>query len=262
MITKLQEIINYKKEEFSYRKTQITDFQLNLMIDNQKKPRGFIRKLNNPKKLNLIAEIKKASPSKGLIRQDFDPLHIAKCYKNGNASCLSVLTDEKYFQGNNKYINIIKKEVDLPILRKDFIVDPWQIKESRSLGADCILLIMAALTLNEAIILEKEAKNFGMDVLVETHTKEEIEMANKLETVLVGINNRNLKTMEVDINNTLKLKSFINTDKIIVAESGLKNNSDLKLLKENGVQNFLIGESLMKETDLTFATKKILGLIN
>ena len=109
MITKLQEIINYKKEEFSYRKTQITDFQLNLMIDNQKKPRGFIPKLNNPRKLNLIAEIKKASPSKGLIRQDFDPLHLAKCYRDGNASCLSVLTDEKYFQGNNKYINIIKK---------------------------------------------------------------------------------------------------------------------------------------------------------
>ena len=262
MITKLQEIINYKKEEFSYRKTQITDFQLNLMIDNQKKPRGFIPKLNNPRKLNLIAEIKKASPSKGLIRQDFDPLHLAKCYRDGNASCLSVLTDEKYFQGNNKYINIIKKEVDLPILRKDFIVDPWQIKESRALGADCILLIMAALTLNEAIILEQEANNFGMDVLVETHTKEEIEMANKLETVLVGINNRNLKTMEVDINNTLKLKNFINPDKIIVAESGLKDNSDLQLLKENGIQNFLIGESLMKEKDLTFATKKILGLIN
>tara|TARA_B100001059_G_scaffold72360_1_gene69506 strand:- start:243 stop:1031 length:789 start_codon:yes stop_codon:yes gene_type:complete len=262
MITKLQEIINYKKEEFSYRKTQITDFQLNLMIDNQKKPRGFIPKLNNPRKLNLIAEIKKASPSKGLIRQDFDPLHLAKCYRDGNASCLSVLTDEKYFQGNNKYINIIKKEVDLPILRKDFIVDPWQIKESRALGADCILLIMAALTLKEAIILEQEANNFGMDVLVETHTKEEIEMANKLETVLVGINNRNLKTMEVDINNTLKLKNFINPDKIIVAESGLKDNSDLQLLKENGIQNFLIGESLMKEKDLTFATKKILGLIN
>ena len=262
MITKLQEIINYKKEEFSYRKTQITDFQLNFMIDNQKKPRGFIPKLNNPRKLNLIAEIKKASPSKGLIRQDFDPLHLAKCYRDGNASCLSVLTDEKYFQGNNKYINIIKKEVDLPILRKDFIVDPWQIKESRALGADCILLIMAALTLKEAIILEQEANNFGMDVLVETHTKEEIEMANKLETVLVGINNRNLKTMEVDINNTLKLKNFINPDKIIVAESGLKDNSDLQLLKENGIQNFLIGESLMKEKDLTFATKKILGLIN
>ena len=262
MITKLQEIINYKKEEFSYRKTQITDFQLNLMIDNQKKPRGFIPKLNNPRKLNLIAEIKKASPSKGLIRQDFDPLHLAKCYRDGNASCLSVLTDEKYFQGNNKYINIIKKEVDLPILRKDFIVDPWQIKESRALGADCILLIMAALTLKEAIILEQEANNFGMDVLVETHTKEEIEMANKLETVLVGINNRNLKTMEVDINNTLELKNFINPDKIIVAESGLKDNSDLQLLKENGIQNFLIGESLMKEKDLTFATKKILGLIN
>ena len=262
MITKLQEIINYKKEEFSYRKSQITDFELHSIIDTQKKPRGFIKKLNDPRKLNLIAEIKKASPSKGLIRNDFDPLYLAKCYIDGSASCLSVLTDEKYFQGNNKYINIIKREVDLPILRKDFIVDPWQIKESRSLGADCILLIMAALTLNEAIMLEQEAKNFGMDVLVETHTKEEIEMANKLDTLLVGINNRKLKTMEVDINNTLKLKCFINPDKIIVAESGLKNNLDLQLLKENGIQNFLIGESLMREKDLTLATKKILGVIN
>ncbi len=262
MITKLQEILNYKKEEFSYRKSQITDFELQSVIDKQEKPRGFINKLNNPKKFNLIAEIKKASPSKGLIRNDFDPLRLAKCYRDGSASCLSVLTDEKYFQGNNKYINIIKREVDLPVLRKDFIVDPWQIKESRSLGADCILLIMAALSLNEAIMLEQEAKNFGMDVLVETHTKEEIEMANKLDTLLVGINNRNLKTMEVDINNTLELKSFINPDKIIVAESGLKNNLDLQLLKENGIQNFLIGESLMREKDLTLATKKILGLMN
>ncbi len=262
MITKLQEIINYKKEEFSYRKSQITDFELHSIIDKQKKPRGFINKLNDPKKLNLIAEIKKASPSKGLIRNDFDPLQLAKCYRDGSASCLSVLTDEKYFQGNNKYINIIKREVDLPILRKDFIVDPWQIKESRSLGADCILLIMAVLTLNEAIMLEQEAKNFGMDVLVETHTKEEIKMANKLDTLLVGINNRNLKTMKVDMNNTLKLKSFINPDKIIVAESGLTNNLDLQLLKQNGIQNFLIGESLMKEEDLTLATKKILGLMN
>ena len=262
MITKLQEIINYKKEEFTFRRNQTNKFELQSKIDQQKKPRKFIENLNNPNKLNLIAEIKKASPSKGLIRKDFDPLKLAKCYQNGGASCLSVLTDEKYFQGNNKYINIIKREVDLPILRKDFIVDPWQIKESRSLGADCILLIMAALTLNEAIMLEQEAKNFGMDVLVETHTKEEIEMANKLDTLLVGINNRNLKTMEVDINNTLKLKSFINPDKIIVAESGLKNNLDLQLLKENGIQNFLIGESLMREEDLTLATKKILGLIN
>ena len=212
--------------------------------------------------MNLIAEIKKASPSKGLIRNDFDPIFLAKCYKDGNASCLSVLTDEKYFQGNNKYINMIKNNVDLPILRKDFIVDPWQIKESRSLGADCILLIMAALTIDEAVLLEKEAIDFGMDVLVETHTQEEILMANKLKTNLVGINNRNLKTMEVDINNSLRLKEFIDPSKIIVSESGLKNYSDLKLLKQNGIKNFLIGESLMKEQDLTSATERILGLVD
>ena len=262
MVTKLQEIINYKKEEFTFRRNQTNNFDLQSKIDKQKKPRKFLECLNKANKLNLIAEIKKASPSKGLIRKDFDPVELAKCYQNGGASCLSVLTDEKYFQGKNKYIDVIKKEVDLPILRKDFIVDPWQIKESRSLGADCILLIMAALNIEDAILLEKEAKDLGMDVLIETHTEEEVKMANKLKSKLVGVNNRNLKTMEVDINNTLKLKNFIDPEKILVAESGLKTHLDLQWLKENGIMNFLIGESLMKEKDLTLATKKILGIKN
>ena len=262
MITKLQEIINYKKEEFTFRRNQTNNFELQSKIDQQKKPRKFLERLNKANKLNLIAEVKKASPSKGLIRKDFDPLELAKCYQNGGASCLSVLTDEKYFQGNNRYIDVIKKEVDLPILRKDFIVDPWQIKESRSLGADCILLIMAVLNIEDAILLEKEAIDLGMDVLIETHTEEEVKMANKLKSKLVGVNNRNLKTMEVDINNTLKLKNFIDPEKILVAESGLKTHLDLQWLKENGIINFLIGESLMKEKDLTLATKKILGIKN
>ena len=208
MTTKLNEIIKYKKEEFSFRKSQTNEFILNSSIDKQEKPRGFIKNLNDLNKLNLIAEIKKASPSKGLIRKDFDPVDLAICYNNGNASCLSVLTDEKYFQGHNSYINLIKNRVKLPILRKDFIIDPWQIKESRSLGADCILLIMAALSLDEAILLEKEAMDYGMDVLAETHTVEEVQMANKLKTQLIGINNRNLKTMEVDINTSLTLKKI------------------------------------------------------
>ena len=262
MITKLQEIINYKKEEFTFRRNQTNNFELQSKIDQQKKPRKFLERLNKANKFNLIAEIKKASPSKGLIRKDFDPLELAKCYQNGGASCLSVLTDEKYFQGNNRYIDVIKKEVDLPILRKDFIVDPWQIKESRSLGADCILLIMAALNIEDAILLEKEAIDIDMDVLIETHTEEEAKMANKLKSKLVGVNNRNLKNMEVDINNTLKLKNFIDPEKILVAESGLKTHLDLQWLKENGIINFLIGESLMKEKDLTLATKKILGIKN
>ena len=259
MTTKLQEIINYKREEFVFRRNQTNNFDLQSKIDKQSKPRKFIENLNNPNKFNLIAEIKKASPSIGLIRKDFNPLKLAKCYQDGGASCLSVLTDEKYFQGDNKYIDIIKKEIDLPILRKDFIVDPWQIKESRSLGADCILLIMAALKLEDAILLEKEAIDLGMDVLVEAHTHEEIKMANKLKSRLVGVNNRNLKTMEVDINNTIKLKKFIDPNKIIVAESGLKTHTDLQFFKKNGIINFLIGESLMKEKNITLATKTILG---
>ena len=262
MLTKLQEIINYKKEEFLFRKGKTNDQEINTQIDRHGKPRAFIKKLNIPNKLNLIAEIKKASPSKGLIRNDFNPIDLAECYKNGNASCLSVLTDEKYFQGHNKYIKMIKEKVNLPILRKDFIIDPWQIRESRALGADCVLLIMSALTLDEAKLLENEAHNYDMDVLVETHTYDEIMMANKLKTNLIGINNRNLKTMEVDINNTINLKKYIDEDKIIVAESGLKNNRDLIMLKDSGINVFLIGESLMKEQDLTSATKRILGIEN
>ena len=262
MLTKLQEIIHYKKEEFLFKKSKTTDRELNSQIDRQEKPREFIKNLNKPNKFNLIAEIKKASPSKGLIRSDFDPIDHAECYKNGGASCLSVLTDEKYFQGHNKYIKMIKDKVSLPVLRKDFIVDPWQVKESRALGADCILLIMAALSLDEAKLLENEAHSYNMEVLVETHTYEEIIMANKLKTNLIGINNRNIKTMEVDINNTINLKKYIDTDKIVVAESGLRNQKDLIMLKENGINIFLIGESLMKEQDLTSATKKILGIKN
>ena len=264
MTTKLQEIISYKKEEYLFEKSKTSEFEMNSKIDSQIKPKNFIDTLikNNKKQFGLIAEIKKASPSKGLIRKDFDPVYLAECYKKGNASCLSVLTDAKYFQGHNSFVGLIKEKVDLPILRKDFVIDPWQIKESRALGADCILLIMAALTLDEALLLEKEAHNLGMDVLVETHTHEEIIMANKLKTRLIGINNRNLKTMEVDIKNSLKLNKYISPEKIIVAESGLKTHEDLALLNENGIKNFLIGESLMKEKDLTSATKKILGLIN
>ena len=254
MTTKLQEIISYKKEEYLFEKSKTSEFEMNSKIDSQIKPKNFIDTLikNNKKQFGLIAEIKKASPSKGLIRKNFDPVYLAECYKEGHASCLSVLTDAKYFQGHNSFIGLIKEKVDLPILRKDFIIDPWQIKQSRALGADCILLIMAALTIDEALLLEKEAHNLGMDVLVETHTHEEIIMANKLKTRLIGINNRNLKTMEVDIKNSLKLNKYISPEKIIVAESGLKTHEDLALLNENGIKNFLIGSSIFIKNDTLF----------
>ena len=159
MLTKLQEIINYKKEELLFKKDKTTEQDLEFQIDKQEKPRAFIKTLDKPNQLNLIAEIKKASPSKGLIRNDFNPTELAENYKNGTASCLSVLTDKKYFQGHDKYIKMVKDKVNLPVLRKDFIIDPWQIKESRALGADCILLIMAALTIDDAKLLENEAYN-------------------------------------------------------------------------------------------------------
>ena len=223
---------------------------------------GSIKKNHLSGRSSVIAEIKKASPSKGVIREKFNPVDIARSYEEYGAACLSILTDKKFFQGDDKFIKAVKSKVSLPVLRKDFIIDEWQIEESRYLGADCILLIMAVLNIEDAILLEKEAIDLGMDVLIETHTEEEVKMANKLKSKLVGVNNRNLKTMEVDINNTLKLKNFIDPEKFLVAESGLKTHLDLQWLKENGIINFLIGESLMKEKDLTLATKKILGIKN
>ena len=262
MSNKLKQIIEDKKEFLNLiKKKSSLDF-LEKKIKNLNFFYDFKEAIENNKKVSLISEIKKASPSAGILVKNFNHLDIAKIFIENGSTCLSVLTEEKYFLGKLDYITDIKNKFQIPILAKDFFIDPYQIALAKSYGCDCILLIMAALTIDEAILLEKEAIDFGMDVLVETHTQEEILKANKLKTNLVGINNRNLKTMEVDINNSLRLKEFIDPNKIIVAESGLKTYSDLKLLKKGGIQNFLIGESLMKEQDLTSATKRILGLLN
>jgi indole-3-glycerol phosphate synthase len=225
-------------------------------------PRGFRAALHQ-KKIHgqpaLIAEIKKASPSKGLIRADFDPPHIARAYKQGGATALSVLTDEPYFQGHDTYVPQVREYVPLPVLRKDFMIDPYQIYESRVLEADCVLLIMAALSDMQAQELYRTAKELGMDILIEVHDQDELERAMSLNPDMVGINNRNLKTLEVTLETSRTLLSGLPDTVMRVAESGIYTHENLIDMKNCGADAFLVGESLMKQDDIELAVKKLLG---
>ena len=225
-------------------------------------PRGFAQHLSAALAAGgygLIAEIKRASPSKGLIRADFSPAALARAYARGGAACLSVLTDEPYFQGRDSDLVAAREAVELPVLRKDFMLEPYQIAEARALGADCVLLILAALDDDGAMSLAQAARDWGMDVLIEVHDSSELARALLLPCQLIGINNRNLKTLAVDVTTTEELAPRVPKDLIVVSESGLKGPADLARLARAGVRCFLVGESLMGQADVEAATRALLA---
>ncbi|MCG2839685.1 indole-3-glycerol phosphate synthase TrpC [Sandaracinobacter sp. RS1-74] len=257
---RLQPIIEAKRAHVAARKAVKPESTLDLKANGP--TRGFAAALKAARAADhfgLIAEVKKASPSKGLIRADFDPAAIAEAYEAAGATCLSVLTDEPYFQGKDSFLALARHAApSLPALRKDFIIDRYQVAESRVLGADAILLIVAALTDAELAEFEAQAMLLGLDVLVEVHDEAELERALKLHTPLIGVNNRNLKTMAVDIGLSARLAERIPEGRLIVAESGLSAHADLASLKAAGVSTFLVGEALMREADVEAATRRLL----
>lgn len=262
----LQRILATKREEVAARKAARPLSEVEAAARAATPPRGFANALDATVaggRFALICEIKKASPSAGLIRPDFDPAALAAAYEEGGATCLSVLTDEQYFQGEDAFVAQARGACRLPVLRKDFMIDPYQIAESRAIQADCILIIMAALDDSRAAELEAAAFDHGLDALIEVHDEEELERALKvLKSPLMGVNNRNLKTLEIDLGTTERLAKMLPEDRVLVAESGLKTNQDLARMAAVGAKRFLIGESLMKQPGVAAATRALLAPVD
>jgi len=257
----LAKIVDDKRKHVAARKEVCSQGECEKRAKAAEPPRGFAKALKAAiagGRYGLIAEIKKASPSKGLIRPDFDPPSLAKAYERGGATCLSVLTDEPYFQGKDEFLGQARSATKLPALRKDFMIDPYQIAEARALGADCILLIMACLDDQLAAELARLTHLYGMDVLVEVHDGDELERALAIDSDLIGVNNRNLKTLAVDLATTEQLAPRVPKERVLVAESGLGSPADLARMAKVGASAFLIGESFMRKPDVEAAVRDIL----
>lgn len=255
----LEEIIGKKKERLSQAKAQICEEELKLKAQEISPARPFIEAINKPRQISLIAEIKKASASRGIIRRDFNLQQIVSAYKEASVQAISVLTEEDYFLGNLSYINEVKGLFDVPVLRKDFIFEPYQVYESRFFGADAILLIASLLTKEKILELMQLAESLGMASLVEVHTEKELKKVLNLKINLIGINNRDLDTLEVDIKNTERLFPLIPKDKVVVVESGIKSRQDVLFLKILGVNACLIGEAFMESSDIKKKVEEVMG---
>jgi len=258
-IDTLKEIIFKKKERILLAKQQLSEEELKIRVLSLPPTRHFIEAINKPHVISLIAEIKKQSPSRGIIRQEFAPLDIAKIYQDAGVQAISVLTEEDFFAGNISYINEIKNQVELPILRKDFILEPYQVYESRFYGADAILLIAELLSKDKLAQLLQLADNLSLDYLVEVHTDKELKKVLSLKIPLIGINNRDLHTLEVDPKTTEKLFILMPKDKIVVVESGIKTSQDVLFLKILGVKAVLIGEAFMEASDIKRKVEEVMG---
>ena len=258
-MNKLVEICATKRAEVLERRGFATTDDLDRLAREQSTPRGFRAALDTKVQngFALIAEIKKASPSKGLIRSDFRPAEHALAYEQGGAACLSVLTDAPYFQGHEDYLADARRACGLPVLRKDFMIDPWQVAEARAIGADAILIIVAALDDGAMAEIEAAAIERGMDVLVEVHDEDEMERAARLRSRLIGVNNRDLKTFRTDIATTEHLAPLAPEDALLVSESGIESHTDCQRLSRAGVRAFLVGESLMRQADVEAATRAL-----
>jgi len=257
----LEEIYAHKLIEVRNRKKEFSVQQICAQIKCQETPKNFFESLrakNENGEIGLIAEIKKASPAHGLIRENFNHLEIAKTYEDAGATCLSILTDEKYFMGKNQYLSEVKAITNLPILRKDFMVDTYQIYEAKMLGASCILLIVAMLSDEKLQELETCALDAGLSVLIEIHSEEELQRVSRLKSKLLGINNRDLKTLKVNLETSLLLAEKIPNDYLLISESGIKDRADIELLQQAGINCFLIGEHFMRQKNIEKAMLDIL----
>lgn len=254
----LDTIVANKQEEIKIQKSQLPLSELRRTLRDTPPTRDFKAAISMPGQINLIAEVKKASPSKGIIREDFDPIAIARIYQSSGAAAISVLTDERFFQGSLSYLTAIREATSIPLLRKDFIIDEYQIYQARAAGADAILLIAAILELKTMQIFLNIAHSLDLDCLVEVHTESELKKVLDTDAQVVGINNRDLRTFQTNIDTTVQLRKLIPQDKVVVSESGIHSRQDVKMLQECGINAILVGESLMRSADINAKIKELM----